>query len=291
MQRYRGVWVTQQRLSQHELLFTDSDFERICCLLRTLAGISLHPVHKALVYSRLACRLRTLNLQDFQAYLELLEGPMGGREQDQFVNALTTNLTAFFREPHHFDFFCSTVMPEAMRAHAGDQRIRLWSAGCSTGEEPYTMAMLAAEGLDSAGQWDLNILATDLDSSALSVAQRGEYDRERLSGMDIERVMKWFEAVEGDRERLLRIRPRLRRLVTFKQLNLLRDRQPDSGFDAIFCRNVMIYFDRPSRQQLCERYADCLNAGGYLFVGQSESLNELSERFEPVARTIYRKIG
>jgi len=279
---------TSETKKDREFCFTDRDFEAVRKRLYDHAGISLNDSKRDLVYSRLSRRLRALRIGSFGAYLRLLDSAQGESELVHFINALTTNLTAFFREPHHFDYLAEEALPEALRRHEHDRRVRFWSAGCSTGEEPYSMAMIVRENLPPRQCWDLKILATDLDSNVVAKAAGGQYTAERISGISRARAHKWFHRVQGaDR---VQVDPALRELITFKQLNLMHDWPMRGPFDLIFCRNVVIYFDKPTQRRLFERYADILVDGGYLFLGHSESMYRLTDRFELVGRTIYRKV-
>jgi chemotaxis protein methyltransferase CheR len=275
---------------EREFRFTEQDFARVRTLLYQYAGISLNDSKVDLVYGRLSRRLRATGYTDFKSYLAFVTSAHGGAELVNFVNALTTNLTAFFREPHHFDYLQQRLLPESMRWHDCDRRIRYWSAGCSTGEEAYSIAMVVREHLPAARDWDLKILATDLDSSVVEAARGGRYTAQRIAGLSRQRAAKWFHAM-GDRgSDEVQIDASLRELVTFKQLNLMQQWPMRGPFDAIFCRNVVIYFDKPTQQNLFDRYADLLVEGGYLFLGHSESMYQLCDRFELIGQTIYRKI-
>jgi chemotaxis protein methyltransferase CheR len=275
---------------EREFHFSDHDFESVRRKLYQQAGISLNDGKRDLVYGRLSRRLRALGFTDFASYLEYLDSPRAESELVQFINALTTNLTAFFREPHHFDFLANTVLPEAMRRHAGDHRIRFWSAGCSTGEEPYSIAVTVREAMPSLNNWDLRILATDLDSNVVETAKRGHYAVQRIAGLSRGRTSKWFHRVGGRSADKVQVNTALQELITFKQLNLMHEWPMKGKFDLIFCRNVVIYFDKPTQRKLFDRYADALVTGGYLFIGHSENMHNLSDRFELVGQTMYRKI-
>ncbi len=276
---------------EREFHFTDQDFQSVRNKLYEQAGISLNDSKRDLVYGRLSRRLRACRMGDFSSYLKYLESPEGKSELVQFINALTTNLTAFFREPHHFDYMAKTVLPEAMRRHAGDHRIRFWSAGCSTGEEPYSIAITLLEEMASLKNWDTKILATDLDSNVVETARLGRYNTQRIEGLSRTRASKWFHPVAGGSGDQVQVATALQDLITFKQLNLMQEWPMKGKFDLIFCRNVVIYFDKPTQRKLFDRYADALVTGGYLFIGHSENMHNLSNRFELVGQTIYRKIS
>jgi chemotaxis protein methyltransferase CheR len=274
--------------SGREFEFTSADFDAIRRTLYEHAGISLNDGKADLVYGRLARRLRELRMTHFSSYLDYVLSASGESEMVHFVNALTTNLTAFFREQHHFDFLTDTAFPEAMRRHQRDHRVRIWSAGCSTGEEPYSIAMTLADSLLSRAPWDTKLLATDLDSNVVATAHEGRYAVKRIEGLSRARAKKWFQALPGGND--VQVNTALQNTITFKQLNLMHDWPMRGPFDMIFCRNVVIYFDKPTQKRLFDRYADILVDGGYLFLGHSETMHNLSDRFELVSQTIYRKI-
>jgi len=272
-----------------EFEFSDQDFQHIRRIINEVAGISLADSKRELVYSRLSRRLRQLGLRRFEDYCTLLESGADTAELSEFVNALTTNLTSFFREPHHFDFLAGELLPTLVRERGlTNRRLRIWSAGCSTGEEPYTIAMVVRETLPTAG-WDIKILATDLDSNVLSTAQRGIYDWDRVKDLPEARRRRWFLKGCGAREGQVRVAPALCDLITFRRLNLMEEWPMSGAFDIVFCRNVVIYFDKPTQRVLFDRFADRLIEQGYLFVGHSESLFKVTERFAPLGKTIYRR--
>ena len=273
---------------EREFEFTPADFEAVRKTLYELAGISLNDGKSDLVYGRLARRLRRLRMRCFSEYLGYIHSAPGKGEVVHFINALTTNLTAFFREPHHFEFLTNTALPETMLRHRNDHRVRLWSAGCSTGEEPYSIAMILSESPLLSSPWDTRLLATDLDSNVVATAREGRYAEQRISGLTRVRSKKWFHPLPGGKE--VQVKSALQDAITFKQLNLMHDWPMRGSFDIIFCRNVVIYFDKPTQKQLFERYADILVDGGYLFLGHSETMHKLSDRFELVGKTIYRKV-
>lgn len=273
-----------------EFEFADQDFQRIRRIINDIAGISLADGKRELVYSRLSRRLRHLGLRRFDDYCQLLEtGGDHNAELGEFVNALTTNLTSFFREPHHFEFLGAELLPALIRErNFGNRRIRIWSAGCSTGEEPYSIAMVLRETLPAVG-WDAKILATDLDSNVLATAERGVYESSRVKDLSEARLRRWFQKGRDAQAGLVRAAPELRELITFRRLNLMEDWPMRGPFDIVFCRNVVIYFDKPTQRVLFERFADLLVDRGHLFVGHSESLFKVTERFTPLGKTIYQR--
>ncbi len=272
---------------EREFRFTDHDYQRISELVRRNTGICLSDAKRDMVYSRLSRRLRRLGLSDFGSYCELLAADESGREMVEFTNAITTNLTSFFREPHHFEYLKQTLLPTLIETRGSRRRLRFWSAGCSTGEEPYSLAMILAEAVPPG--WDIRVLATDLDSGVLETAGRGIYDAGRVKSISPERLRRWFMQGKGDSVGQVRVGARLREMVSFKRLNLM-DPWPMCGpFDAIFCRNVVIYFDKATQKALVERYEKLLSDDGCLFLGHSETLYRLTDQLEHIGQTIYRK--
>ncbi|MBZ4193261.1 MAG: protein-glutamate O-methyltransferase CheR [Candidatus Contendobacter sp.] len=273
-----------------EFEFSDQDFQRIRRIINEAAGISLADGKRELVYSRLSRLLRQRGLRRFGDYCDLLEAGGGtAADMGEFVNALTTNLTSFFRESHHFEFLSKELIPALIRERSfSNRRIRIWSAGCSTGEEPYSIAMVLRESLPAVG-WDVKILATDLDSNVLATAERGVYEWNRVKDLPEMRLRRWFQKGRGEQSGLVRTAETLRNLITFRQLNLMENWPMSGPFDVVFCRNVVIYFDKPTQRILFERFADLLVDQGHLLVGHSESLFKVTERFAPLGKTIYRK--
>jgi chemotaxis protein methyltransferase CheR len=272
---------------QRDLVFTDADFNFIRQLVATQTGISLSEQKRELVYGRLAKRLRSLELQSFAQYCAYVE--KNEQELHELVNAITTNLTSFFREPYHFDYLRETVLPGLLRSNAASRRIRIWSAGCSTGEEPYSIAMTVRDAIPASHGWDVKILATDIDSNVLAKAQQGVYSEERSSGIPEHYMRRSFRRGHGDNAGMLRVNDEVRSLITFRQLNLMHEWPMKGPFDVIFCRNVVIYFEKSTQRLLFNRYADLLADGGHLFIGHSETLFKVCDRFTLIGRTIYRK--
>ena len=264
-----------------EFHFTDQDFERVRKLIYDHAGISLSPVKRDMVYSRLARRLRATGLTSFQEYLALLEKD-NAAEWEAFTNALTTNLTSFFRENHHFP-----LLAEHVAQFKGSREISLWCSASSTGEEPYSMAMTM---VDLFGSYTppVKILATDLDTNVLAKAQEGVYPMERLEKLPSDAIKRFFLKGTGTQAGMARVRPELRNMITFRQLNLLHTSWPIRGpFDAIFCRNVMIYFDKPTQHKILQQFVPLLRPDGQLFVGHSESLFHAADLFKLRGKTVY----
>ena len=278
---------TKQVTEEFEL--TEMQFDHLRDLVREHTGISLSDAKRELVYGRLARRLRALKLTSFAEYCTLIESKPA-EEMQELTNAITTNLTSFFRENYHFDQLKSEVLPYIQRVRGNVRRIRIWSAGCSTGEEPYSLAMIMQEALNNLAGWDIKILATDIDSKVVSIAAEGVYASERLKGVNIERIKRWFPPIEG-KPGFRRVSDDLKLLITFKQLNLF-DPWPMKGlFDVIFCRNVVIYFDKNTQRALFERMAQLQEPDSWLFIGHSENLFNVTNRYKPVGRTAYRRVG
>ena len=277
---------------EREFLYTQKDFEFLSQLATSNAGIKLPISKKELIYGRLSKRLRKLGLKSFKEYCQILEEDNNG-EYSRFINAITTNVTHFFREMHHFRYLEETVLPEMVSSKqvSGNKKFRIWSAGCSSGEEAYSIAMVIRENLADFMRWNVRILATDLDSEILALAKRGVYPDQKLEYISPERKIRWLEKVRIEEKPMVEINNHLKSFITFKQLNLIGDWPMKGPFDVIFCRNVTIYFDRDTRVFLLNRFADILSDGGYLFVGHSESLHGITTRFKSVGQTIHKKIA
>lgn len=274
--------------SDREFRFEDQHFQFLRERAGALAGISLSNAKRELVYGRIARRIRALRLTGFDAYCHLLE-KHPEQELGYFINAITTNLTSFFREDHHFDFLTETLVPHWLRNRGARPRIRIWSAGCSTGEEPYSIAMTLKESLPASAVRDTSILATDIDTNVLEHGATGVYDFERVQHMEASRLKRFFKRGRGPNENKVRVSPELQQMIEFRHLNLMAAWPVQGPFDLIFCRNVVIYFDKPTQRRLFQRFAEILAPDGYLIIGHSESLYSVSTDFELVGRTIYRK--
>jgi chemotaxis protein methyltransferase CheR len=271
----------------------DDEFRFIAGIAQQRTGIVLGPQKRDLVYSRLSKRLRKLGLTSFGDYCRLLAAPEGEDERDAVVNAITTNLTRLFREPHHFEHLAQLVLRDIARvtptSGAERRRLRIWSAGCSTGEEAYSIAMTILVTCPEATFWDARILATDIDTDVLERARAARYDRGQLEYVPPAMLQEGF--VQSPGSRLVGIASKARDLVAFKPLNLIGAWPMKGPFDAIFCRNVLIYFDRRTQAGIIDRMADLLPEGGTLYLGHSESLHGLSDRFELAGRTIFRRVA
>jgi chemotaxis protein methyltransferase CheR len=264
-----------------EFDFTSRDFERVRKMIYDHAGIALNPTKQDMVYSRLARRLRATGLQSFEAYLGMLEAG-NDAEWEAFVNSLTTNLTSFFREAHHFP-----ILSEHIGRQKGDHPVTLWCSASSTGEEPYSMAMTM---IDLYGSFTppVKILATDLDTSVLAKAAAGVYAMERLEKLPEDTLKRFFQRGTGAQAGTARVRQELRDMVTFRPINLLDASWPIRGpFDAIFCRNVMIYFDKQTQYDILKKFAPMLRADGLLFAGHSESFYHAADLFKLRGKTVY----
>jgi chemotaxis protein methyltransferase CheR len=268
----------------------DDEFEAIRNFLYEETGIALGNAKRDMANSRLAKRLRHFGLHSFGEYLRRVrEGDPTG-ERQEFINCLTTNKTDFFREPHHFDVLRDTVIPR-LRA-TGKKRLRIWSAGCSTGEEPYTLAMTLAEHCPASEGWDVRVLASDIDTAVLASAERGVYDADRVGDVPPELLHRYFLRGTGAKAGKVAVRPGLSELITFRQINLIEEPWPvRARFDAIFCRNVVIYFDRATQRRLLTRFAEHLDPNGYLFMGHSENIHWMADTFAPLGATVYRPHG
>jgi len=273
-----------------DLSLTAAQFASFRALIKEVTGINLGEGKGLMVERRLASRVRALALPGFAAYLEYLKAGHAD-EVEQFVNAVTTNLTSFFRENHHFDYLAQLLAQRQSAGPAASRRLRIWSAGCSTGEEPYSIAITLCEALDNLDGWDARILATDLDSSVLARAQTAEYTIGHLDRLPRADLRGWFQRGTGANAHKVRVKREAQALITFRQLNLLESWPMSGPFDAIFCRNVMIYFDKETQRRLVDRFAGMLVPGGHLFIGHSESLFNVSDRFRLLGRTIYQKAG
>ena len=267
---------------------TDKQFHRIRALVREHTGIALSDAKRQLVYGRLSRRLRALKLGSFREYLELLERGVTN-ELEEFTNAITTNLTSFFREPHHFEYLATDVLPQIVARDTGGRRARIWCCAASTGEEPYSIGMVVREAGPLLHGFDIKVLATDLDSAVLATAANGIYNAERLTSVGSTRASRFFRKGCGAHAGQFRVQDELRNLITFKQLNLMHEWPVRGPFDAIFCRNVIIYFDKDTQRALFARMAALQRPGDILFLGHSESLYRVSDQYELVGRTIYRR--
>jgi chemotaxis protein methyltransferase CheR len=273
-----------ETLKSWKLDFGEEDFSALRALVKEHTGIHLTEQKRELVYGRLSRRLRALGLESFRTYRELLEKNEGD-ELVQFCNAITTNLTSFFREAHHFQYLREQLLSPRAADPRGARRLRIWSAGCSTGEEPYSLAMTIHEALPDVRRWDVRILATDLDTDVLARGARGLYDEDRVRNLSPERIERFFRRQGAG----FAVRDELKDLISFRELNLMHTLPMKGPLDAIFCRNVVIYFDKDTQRQLFARVAQLQGPGDILFLGHSENLFRVSDDYTLVGKTVYRR--
>lgn len=265
-----------------EFVWTDADFSRVQALIYQRAGINLHDGKHAMVYSRLSRRLRDTGHNSFREYLGWLE-THDGPEWQEFVNALTTNLTAFFREQHHFEIFATHL-----KSKPSGTAWKVWCNAASTGEEPYSIVMTAFETLGASANFKLS--ASDIDSKVLATASQGVYRLDSLKGISTERMQKFFLRGKDSNAGMVRVKPELRRAIDFLSVNLIKDDWPfREPFDVVFCRNVMIYFDGPTQRRVLERIHRVLKPGGMLFVGHAENFSESRDLFTLRGKTVYER--
>lgn len=270
-------------MEQGEFALSEREFARIKARVYSVAGISLSDAKRTLVVSRLSKIVRALRLPSFDAYVDYLERDGSPEDGQNFVNALTTNLTRFYREDHHFEHL-RTYVKALMSERPRGTRLRIWSAGCSTGQEPYTIAMDLIGAFPELKRWDFKILATDIDTAVIAKAAGGVYPENELTGLSSERARPFERSGDGQ----VRVPGALRELVSFKPLNLIGPWPMKGPFDAIFCRNVAIYFDKPTQGEVFGRFAKMLAPEGFLYIGHSENLGSGGEGFRLVGKTIYQ---
>ncbi|UTY58846.1 CheR family methyltransferase [Massilia sp. erpn] len=271
----------QTRDTVKEFDFNAKDFERVRAMIYKRAGIALADSKQEMVYSRLARRLRATGINSFVRYLDDLEAGRLGAEWEAFTNALTTNLTSFFREAHHFPLLAEHIK------HKRGEQLNLWCSASSTGEEPYSIAITACEAFNTLTP-PVHIIATDIDTNVLNTAANGVYPIERIEKMPMEQQRRFFLRGKGDKAGLVRVRPELRQLITFRQLNLLEDDWAIRGpFDAIFCRNVMIYFDKATQRKILSRFVPLMRSDALLFAGHSENFLYVSDSLKLRGKTVY----
>jgi chemotaxis protein methyltransferase CheR len=270
-----------------EFKFTEEDFNFVANKVYQQAGIKLAEHKKDMVYSRLARRLRELQLTTFAEYCNLIESPQGESEMGNFVNAVTTNLTSFFRESHHFDHLKECLQNMESRSN---KRLRIWSSASSCGPEPYSIAMTVCEGLKNYKAWDAKILATDIDTNMLDTAKKGEYNSKMLQNIPVAYRNKYVTK-NSRKDNNGVMTENLKSLLSFKHLNLMNNVWPMKGpFDFVFCRNVVIYFDKPTQVELFKKISALMQSGSILYIGHSENLFKVSDDFELIGRTIYKRI-
>jgi chemotaxis protein methyltransferase CheR len=285
--RDAGCALHGQDGSAREFALTERDFRAIAGRVQAATGIVLGDAKRDLVYGRVSRRLRVLGCASFTEYLDHLDGPDAEHEHAALVNAITTNLTGFFREPHHFQTLSQDTIPALAGTDSRGGRLRIWSAGCSSGEEPYSIAMTMHQALPNLDRWDARILATDIDTDMIAAGSTGIYDAAKAAQIPPALRQRYVRPVDTD---CVEMSPVLKSLIWFKPLNLLSSWPMRGPFDAIFCRNVVIYFDRTTQRTLFNRFAEMLRPEGWLFIGHSESLFGICDRFRHLGRTIYRKV-
>jgi len=272
-----------------EFPFTRRDFRQIASILLKDAGIALGEAKAPLVYSRLVKRMRRLGVENFKRYCELVETEEGDGERHHMIAALTTNVTRFFREPHHFEHLKKRVLPDLLEDARRGGRLRIWSAGCSTGEESYSIALTILSLMRDAPRFDIKILATDINKLVLAHGRQGVYSEAALAPVLRQQRADWFAPLRGDEgEKAWQVGDELRALVAFRELNLMADWPMKQAYDAIFCRNVLIYFEDSTRTQIWNRFVGLLAPRGCLYVGHSERIADSSSRFELEDFTTYR---
>jgi len=266
---------------------SQKQFESIRTLVKSISGISLADGKQDLVRSRLNKRLRQLGIDCYDEYIAMVKGDRAGQEITFLLDAISTNVTHFFREPAHFDYLADMLR---QRAEKGSRRLRIWSAGCSSGEEPYTIAMAASEAISDLSGWDAKVLATDISTNVLGKAKLAVYGADAVHKLDRSVQSRYFKKIGDKPGGEYQVAPATRSLVSFARLNLMGSWPMKGPFDAIFCRNVMIYFEKATQAELVSRYWDLLAPGGMLFIGHSENLTGIKHGFESVRPTIYRKV-
>lgn len=265
---------------------TSKEFESFRTLIYEESGISLDQRKQSLLESRLSKRVRELGLETFSQYYDRVTGDPTREEFTRMLDLISTNKTDFFREPNHFQFLRERILPELHDA----KRLRIWSSACSTGEEPYTIAMTLFEGVQNPAQWDFQILASDLSTRVLAKAAAGVYDQDRFRDVPPDLLRRHFLRGRGASAGSFKVKPHLASMIRFRRLNLMDEHFPiKNPLDLIFCRNVMIYFDRPTQETLVNKFHWYLKPGGHLFIGHSESLQWVNHPFTLVAPTIYQK--
>ena len=280
------LFATYGALLNMDYTITPKEFENFRALIYQECGISLNESKKTLLVSRLSKRLRTLELDSFQAYYDMVAGETEGEEFTLLLDLVSTNKTDFFREPKHFDFLREQILPTLQST----RRVRIWSSASSSGEEPYTIAMTLYDSVPDPERWDFKILASDISTRVLARAASGIYEDERVRDLPKDVVERHFLRGKGERAGMIKVKPHLIEMVRYRRINLMDEAFPvKEPLDLIFCRNVMIYFDRPTQAQLVTKFYRYLKPGGYLFIGHSESLQRLDQPFKAIAPTIYQK--
>ncbi|HSZ10913.1 MAG TPA: protein-glutamate O-methyltransferase [Rhizomicrobium sp.] len=286
------TWVVEAHhdvFENREFPFTERDFRKIATMVYEDAGISLSNVKAPLVYSRLVKRLRALGVENFKRYCALVEGGEGMVERHQMIDAITTNVTRFFREPHHFEHLKTKVLPHLIANVRRGARLRIWSAGCSSGEEPYSIALTVLSLMPEAPQHDVRILATDISRNMLEKGRAGIYNEATIAPVSRQMRSDWFQRErKPDGSKLWHVGEELRRLVAFRELNLMDEWPMRQAYHIIFCRNVTIYFEEDVQTQIINRLAARLAPGGHLYIGHSERVAHCDHRLLLDGNTVYR---
>lgn len=268
----------------------DSDFEKIRCLIYDQCGINLTEAKKELVKARLGKRLRSGQFKSFRDYYEHILNDSSGKELIMLLDSIATNFTFFFREAKHFEYLKSVFLPEIMsRKKCGKKKLKFWSAGCSSGEEPYSIVMTLLETIETPLVWNISVLATDLSTRMLKIAQAGIYSKEKVRDLPPLMIKKYFLKGDGGWQNYVKVKDQLKQYIQFQRLNLMEPFSFAEPFDCIFCRNVMIYFDKNIQTNLVNRFYECLHPRGILIIGHSESLTSVPHKFKYVKPSIYRK--
>ena len=276
--------------SYEPLEFTETDFAKISRLVYDQSGINLHEGKQELVKARLGKRIRHGNFRSFREYYDYVVNDPSGEELVQLLDSISTNFTHFFRENQHFEYLKTEVIPWLKNCGRGNRRkIRIWSAGCSTGEEPYSIAITLLETVGKRFDWEPEILATDISTRVLGSAQSGIYTRNKVQTLSPDLIKKYFLRGENQWRDHVKVKPVVKEVITFKRFNLMESLLNKEPFDCIFCRNVMIYFDKETREALVNRFYNHLEKGGVLFIGHSESLTGMDHPFQYVKPAIYKK--
>ncbi|TCL75591.1 protein-glutamate O-methyltransferase CheR [Rhizobium sp. BK251] len=279
-------------LASGEYPLTRRDLSEIAAMIYSDAGIFLNETKASLVYSRLSKHIRSLGLSGFREYCALVASPAGAQARREMLSHLTTNFTRFFRENHHFEHLRNEVLPKLVERARSGGRVRIWSAACSDGQEPYSIALTVLSLMPNAADYDFRILATDIDPKILSLARVGAYDETALETVAPAMRKQWFQEVEVQGRRKFQVDDRVKRLITFNELNLMAQWPFKGDFDVIFCRNVVIYFDEPTQMKIWSRFAGLLPEGGFLYIGHSERVSgEAKNLFDNTGITTYRHIG
>ncbi len=274
----------------HHCELSDSDFAKISHLVYEECGINLHNGKKELVKARLGKRIRNGAFKSFREYYQYVVGDPSGQEMRYLLDAISTNFTSFFREPKHFEFLRSEFLPERIaRNEKNGKKLRFWSAGCSSGEEAYTIAIILLETIPHSSTWDLKVVATDLSTKVLKIAEAGIYDFNRVQSLPPPWIKKYFLRGQDHWRNCVKVKSQLGQYIQFRRLNLMESFRFPEPFDCIFCRNVMIYFDKKTQTALVNRLHGCLEKGGILFIGHSESLTGIDHPFDYLKPAVYQK--